>query len=1278
MTNSRRLLKSLMSLTLASLFVVGACGDDDGTGPEPGEVDNEETVTLNGAEVSLGGGTQQGGVTVSVPQGAVTAPVTITMTESASSPAVSDQAQTGSVFELGPAGTQFLVPVRVTIPYPSGFAGDAGALLMFTTDAAGSPELLSEIAVFGGQSVSGKTTHFSPFWASASGYDPISITVSPTSLTLASGASATLTPEARNVAGRLIPVSKYAVSYSSSDAGIASVNTAGTITAGKVGTATITAAVGSHSTTMAVSVINGALSSFSVTPATAEIKVGETQTFVATGTDAAGNDLGQFEGVTWTSSDPAVARVTGSGGTIGVAPGTATISAALQDATGMATLTVKPDDDVVVPAGVDSILSVAPETAALRSGQTAALTATTVRSDGTASTAADVTWTSRDAAVASVTGVGMVTGLKVGTTYVVGSTGFGSDSTMITVTAGPPAKVMLSADSLEVPTGAEEPLTATVMDANGNMTGDVLAWTSANVKVAVVNQLGTVRGVSVGVTSVTAATSNGISASAMIYVASGLPVDLAFNPDPASVRAGEMVAVDIIPQDARGRTTILPDTMPLMLVVRDTSIAKVDMKGLVGTVSGFKLGTTWLVATAGVLIDSVQITTVPGVAATTQFLSPSKDTTVTAGDVVQVTMRGTDVLGNVFTQTGFVLASGDAAILEVQDGLKFMGKKVGTTTLSAAVDAITKSINVTVQVGPAASVTVTEPSVDTTMTSGGNVTMKAVVADQFGNPRNDAVAFTTDDATVIALAGAVATAAKVGTATVTATSGTLTDTRGFTVVHGAAATMQWYNAADQAISAISVGQLDTLMTNAKGTDAAGNEFSDGITYSTADAGIAAVMASGALIGVGLGNVEAYATRDGVVDTLAVTVKQGTLKSVDITPTTATANAINQVLKYIAVGKDRGGSSITGVTFAWTIDKPAVATLVGAADTAKVTAVGNGTATLTVTATKEGASATKTATVVVDVKANTVTIVPDTATLEAPGATVDLSGRVTAKDSGGNTIIGPTVSWSSTNTSVATVSAAGVVTAVAGGQAGIIALVDAAADTATVTVDIKADSIFISPVADTTVVGGNVQFTVKAYSGGQEIQANVTWTSTTPAVATVDITGKATGVAAGVTKIVATSGNAADTASLGVAGANSIVSTAFPNGSALATLTAGQEFTVAVTFDMNRVSGNGDVGSVQFDFDYDAAKIEVVSTDKGGMAGTVEINTDVAGKVKYALINLAPQGSSDLTLVTVTFKVKAGAATGRSAFSLTYTALPTTSGFVNYEAPVAVAGEVQIN
>ncbi|MET0399179.1 MAG: Ig-like domain-containing protein [Longimicrobiaceae bacterium] len=81
-----------------------------------------------------------------------------------------------------------------------------------------------------------------------------------------------------------------------------------------------------------------------VTPAAATVQVGSMQTLVVTQVDAAGADLGTAPAVRWTSSDPAVARIdfTESPGwrVLGVGPGTATLTAAMSERFGTATITV--------------------------------------------------------------------------------------------------------------------------------------------------------------------------------------------------------------------------------------------------------------------------------------------------------------------------------------------------------------------------------------------------------------------------------------------------------------------------------------------------------------------------------------------------------------------------------------------------------------------------------------------------------------------------------------------------------------------------------------------------------------------------------------------------------------------------------------------------------------------------------------------------------------------------------------------------------------------------
>jgi len=91
----------------------------------------------------------------------------------------------------------------------------------------------------------------------------------------------------------------------------------------------------------------------------------------------------------------------------------------------------------------------------------------------------------------------------------------------------------------------------------------------------------------------------------------------------------------------------------------------------------------------------------------------------------------------------------------------------------------------------------------------------------------------------------------------------------------------------------------------------------------------------------------------------------------------------------------------------------------------------------------------TATATVNQTAASVTLAPTSVSFTSAGDTATLVATVT--DAGGNIISGATVTWATSSSSVATVSSAGLVTAVADGTATITATSGSASGTATVTV-----------------------------------------------------------------------------------------------------------------------------------------------------------------------------------------------------------------------------------
>jgi len=131
---------------------------------------------------------------------------------------------------------------------------------------------------------------------------------------------------------------------------------------------------------------------------------------------------------------------------------------------------------------------------------------------------------------------------------------------------------------------------------------------------------------------------------------------------------------------------------------------------------------------------------------------------------------------------------------------------------------------------------------------------------------------------------------------------------------------------------------------------------------------------------------------------------------------------------------------------------------------------------------------------------------------------------TAKDANGNVIAGRAVRWSTSNASIATVSAAGVVTAVAQGNATVSAAVEGKTGQADVTVSpVPAASVRLTPRTAVLEPGATRQLTAVALDAdGNVLEGRaIEWTTDAPAVATVTATGLVQAVAPGYADITAT-------------------------------------------------------------------------------------------------------------------------------------------------------------
>jgi len=265
---------------------------------------------------------------------------------------------------------------------------------------------------------------------------------------------------------------------------------------------------------------------------------------------------------------------------------------------------------------------------------------------------------------------------------------------------------------------------------------------------------------------------------------------------------------------------------------------------------------------------------------------------------------------------------------------------------------------------------------------------------------------------------------------------------------------------------------------------------------------------------------------GVADTSAVTVIRVPVASVALTPAVASM-LLGATLHLTATAQDSIGSALPGRSISWSSSAPAIAAV---NDSGLVTA--NAVGSATVTAASEGKSASATITVS-SVPVASVTLSPASASIRV-GSTQQLAA--VTKDSAGSTLTGRVVTWSSSNTAVATVSTGGLVTGLTAGLATIAATSDGKSGTSTVTVTpVSVASVVVGPAATTIAVGGIQQLTAvtKDSTGNTLTGRVVTWSSSNAAVATVSASGVVTGQAPGVATVTATSEGKSGTAALTV-------------------------------------------------------------------------------------------------------------------------------------------------
>ena len=249
-----------------------------------------------------------------------------------------------------------------------------------------------------------------------------SIDISPSEVSLTVGDDIQLKALPRSVTGASIP--GKTVTWNSTKAAVVTVSQQGIATAVGKGKARIVASVGSVSGSSSIAVSDAPISTIVIEPSTTNLEIGESQHLKCVLRDNRGNILSNRP-ITWTSSNPEVARVSRQGILTASGVGTTLITAMSGDASAQLRLAVAQVRIVSIQVHM--------EMSTIKVGETSRAHAEALNKNGQRIVEPLLSWRSANPEIASVSSGGELKGRAPGRTWIIASSGEVSERVEIVV-----------------------------------------------------------------------------------------------------------------------------------------------------------------------------------------------------------------------------------------------------------------------------------------------------------------------------------------------------------------------------------------------------------------------------------------------------------------------------------------------------------------------------------------------------------------------------------------------------------------------------------------------------------------------------------------------------------------------------------------------------------------------------------------------------------------------------------------------------------------------------
>ncbi len=636
---------------------------------------------------------------------------------------------------------------------------------------------------------------------------------------------------------------------------------------------------------------------------------------------------------------------------------------------------------------------------------------------------------------------------------------------------------------------------------------------------------------------------------------------------------------------------------------------------IMAAVSGVS-GSTTLTVTSPVLVSLAISPATPSIA---------------LGTTVQFAAIGAFTDGSTQNLTSSVQwTSANSSLATVnENGVQGLAKGIamGSTSIAAASGVVSASAALTVTSPTLTSVVISPPAA--AIAQGTTLQFSAIGTFTDGSTQNltSSAQWASANSSVAGISlnavGGLAKANAPGTANITATSGGFSASAVLTVTNASLTSI----AVTPAAGSFPLGTLQQFAATGTFSDGTTQDITATANWSSSNTSLASITVSGLLTARNVGTVTITAASGAINGGTPATVNAANLASIAIAPGNLTlAATTSQQLTAVGTFNDGSTRDLTSQV-AWATSN---APVVKISSNGLVRGLVAGTAPISASLGSVSASMTVN---VSNAQIVSISITPAGSTI---AASTKLALTATGSFSDSSTqVINRDVTWASDNAGVATVGPTGLLTAIAAGGANIQASLGGVTATVPITVNgITLVSMQLTPATATLAPASMLSYVAKGiFSDGstQNITNSVTWTSSIPAVATIN-GGLATGQSAGAAVITAQQGAISGTANLVVDSSPLISIRVTPANGTVAQQTATQ-LTAIGTF----ADGSSQDLTSSVSWTSSPAAVATVSDAVGtkGLAaglspGTATITALFAGQVGTATLSV-----TDATLTALT-------------------------------------------